>query len=276
MRILKLIDEAALQALKEDLGDGDLTAELIPAEHSSRATLITREDAVLCGTQWFDSVFRQLDERIQIKWLAQDGDAVQANQTLCELQGPTRALLTGERTAMNFLQTLSGTATTTRDYVRMLEGTQTRLLDTRKTIPGLREAQKYAVHCGGGQNHRMGLYDAILIKENHVMAAGSVGQAVSIARQKCPDISIEAEVENLSELQEAIDAGADIVLLDNFDLALMREAVALNNGRIKLEASGGFEMQALRDAALTGVDFISVGALTKHLQATDLSMRFQT
>ncbi len=272
----KTIDEAALHALREDLGDGDLTAELIPAEHRSNARMITREDAVLCGTEWFDSVFRQLDERVEIDWQAKDGDAIVANQTLCNLSGPTRALLSGERTAMNFIQTLSGTATATRDYVRALEGTQTRLLDTRKTIPGLREAQKYAVLCGGGQNHRMGLYDAILIKENHVMAAGSIHQAVSIARQKFPSVSIEAEVENLDELQQAIDAGADIVMLDNFDLAMMREAVMLNQGRIKLEASGGFERQALYDVALTGVDYISVGALTKHVKATDLSMRFQT
>lgn len=275
MHLLKTIDEVARQALYEDLGDGDLTAELIPADLNSRATLITREDAVLCGTCWFDSVFRQLDERVRIDWQAHDGDAVEANQVLCVLEGPTRALLTGERTAMNFIQTLSGTASITRDYARALEGTRTRLLDTRKTVPGLREAQKYAVRCGGGQNHRMGLFDAILIKENHVMAAGSVGLAVSSAREKFPSVSIEAEVENLQELQQAIDAGADIVLLDNFDLDMMREAVALNNGQIKLEASGGFEMQALRDAALTGVDFISVGALTKHVQATDLSMRFQ-
>ncbi len=274
MHLLKSVDEVASQAIREDLGDGDLTASLMPEDLRSKAILITREDAVLCGTCWFDSVFRQLDENIKIQWHAKDGEDIFANQELCTLEGPARALLTGERTAMNFVQTLSGTATTTREYARILEGTTTKLLDTRKTIPGLREAQKYAVRCGGGHNHRLGLFDGILLKENHIAASGSIARAVGAAKKSYPETPVEVEVETLDELKEAIDAGTDIIMLDNFSLIDMREAVAITNGRAKLEASGGFDMKALRETAETGVDYISVGALTKHVRALDLSMRF--
>ena len=272
--LLKSVDEVAYQAIHEDLGDGDLTANLLPEDMQSKARLITREDAVLCGTCWFDSVFRQLDKNIKIQWHAKDGEDIFANQELCTLEGPARALLTGERTAMNFVQTLSGTATTTREYARILEGTTTKLLDTRKTIPGLREAQKYAVRCGGGHNHRLGLFDGILLKENHIAASGSIARAVGAAKKSYPETPVEVEVETLDELKEAIDAGTDIIMLDNFSLIDMREAVAITNGRAKLEASGGFDIKALRETAETGVDYISVGALTKHVRALDLSMRF--
>lgn len=274
MHLLKSVDEVAYQAIHEDLGDGDLTASLMPEDMRSKARLITREDAVLCGTCWFDSVFRQLDENIKIQWHAKDGDDIFENQELCTLEGPARALLTGERTAMNFVQTLSGTATTTREYARILEGTTTKLLDTRKTIPGLREAQKYAVRSGGGYNHRLGLFDGILLKENHIAASGSIAKAVSAAKERYPEMPVEVEVETLDELSEAIEASADIIMLDNFSLTDMREAVAITNGRAKLEASGGYDMKALRETAETGVDYISVGALTKHVRALDLSMRF--
>jgi len=274
MHLLKSVDEVAYQAIHEDLGDGDLTASLMPEDMRSKARLITREDAVLCGTCWFDSVFRQLDENIKIQWHAKDGDDIFENQKLCTLEGPARALLTGERTAMNFVQTLSGTATTTREYTRILEGTTTKLLDTRKTIPGLREAQKYAVRTGGGYNHRLGLFDGILLKENHIAASGSIAKAVSAAKERYPEMPVEVEVETLDDLSEAIEASADIIMLDNFSLTDMREAVAITNGRAKLEASGGYDMKALRETAETGVDYISVGALTKHVRAVDLSMRF--
>ena len=274
MNKLKSVDELVATALREDVGDGDVTAALIPETSQSNARVITREAAVLCGRPWFDAVFRQVDPTIRIAWTAAEGQDVDPNQELCRLSGPTRALLTGERTALNFLQTLSGTATVVRQYVRLLDSTATKLLDTRKTLPGLREAQKYAVRCGGGQNHRMGLYDGILLKENHIMAAGSLGGAVRNAKTQYPHLPVETEVESLAELREAIDAGADIALLDNFDLAAMRDAVKLSAGRIRLEASGGLDRDGLRAVAETGVDYISVGALTKHLRAIDLSMRF--
>ena len=261
------------RALAEDLGAGDVTAALLPAEGSSAATVITREDAVLCGTAWFDTVFAQLDPTVRISWLEQDGDAIQAGQELCRLCGPTRALLSGERCALNFLQTLSATATATHRYVAAIAGTGAQILDTRKTIPGLRAAQKYAVRCGGGRNHRMGLYDAILIKENHIVAAGSIERAISSARQLSPDLSIEVEVENLEQLQQALAAHADSILLDNFALDDLPAAVTLNAGRARLEASGGITLANVRDIASTGVDFISVGSLTKHIQAIDLSLR---
>jgi nicotinate-nucleotide pyrophosphorylase (carboxylating) len=264
------------RALAEDLGTGDVTAALLPAEVSSAATVITREDAVLCGTAWFDAVFAQLDPTVRISWLAQDGDAIQAGQELCRLYGPIRALLSGERCALNFLQTLSATATATRRYVAAIAGTGAQILDTRKTIPGLRAAQKFAVRCGGGRNHRMGLFDAILIKENHIAAAGSIERAVSSARQLHPDLNIEVEVENLVQLQQALAAGTDIILLDNFSLNDLPAAVALNAGRAKLEASGGITLDNVRDIAATGVDFISVGALTKHIQAVDVSLRIDS
>ena len=262
-------------ALAEDLGAGDVTAALLSAEGSSAATVITREDAVLCGTAWFDAVFAQLDATVRISWLEQDGDAIQAGQELCRLCGPTRALLSGERSALNFLQTLSATATATHRYVAAIAGTGAQILDTRKTIPGLRAAQKYAVRCGGGRNHRMGLYDAILIKENHIVAAGSIERAISSARQLSPDLSIEVEVENLEQLQQALAAHADSILLDNFALDDLPAAVTLSAGRAKLEASGGITLDNVRDIASTGVDFISVGSLTKHIQAIDLSMRVE-
>lgn len=262
------------QALQEDVGEGDVTAALIPPDHHSRAHVLTRDDAVLCGTHWFSAVFHRLDTRIEIAWRAQDGDEVLPNQEICVLAGPTRALLTGERTALNFLQMLSGTATVTRGYARTLHGTQTKLLDTRKTIPGLREAQKYAVRCGGGYNHRLGLFDGVLIKENHVAAVGSIAAAVASAKACYPEMQVEVEVENLAQLDEAISAGADIVLLDNFTVDQLHAAVARNRGRARIEASGGFDLDTLRAAAETGVDFISVGALTKHVRAIDLSMRF--
>lgn len=269
---LKDIDVA--QALQEDVGEGDLTAALIPPNHHSRAHVLTRDDAVLCGAHWFSAVFHRLDTRVEIEWQAQDGDHVLPDQEICVLAGPTRALLTGERTALNFLQMLSGTATVTRAYARTLQGTHTKLLDTRKTIPGLREAQKYAVRCGGGYNHRLGLFDGVLIKENHIAAVGSIAGAVASAKARYPEMQVEVEVENLAQLDEAIFAGADIVLLDNFTVDQLHAAVARTRGRVRIEASGGFDLDTLRAAAETGVDFISVGALTKHIRAVDLSMRF--
>jgi len=269
---LKDIDVA--QALQEDVGEGDLTAVLIPPDYYSRAHVLTRDDAVLCGTHWFSAVFHRLDTRVEIEWQAQDGDQVLPNQQICVLAGPTRALLTGERTALNFLQMLSGTATVTRGYARTLQGTRTKLLDTRKTIPGLRAAQKYAVRCGGGYNHRLGLFDGVLIKENHIAAVGSIAAAVASAKARYPKMQVEVEVENLAQIDEAIAAGADIVLLDNFTVDQLHAAVARTRGRVRIEASGGFDLDKLRAAAETGVDFISVGALTKHIRAIDLSMRF--
>lgn len=270
----KTIDEIVQRALQEDVGSGDLTAALIPQDSCSQARVITREQAVLCGIPWFDSVFRQLDERVTIKWRVADGEDITPDQEICRLEGPTRALLTGERTALNFLQALSGTATVTREYASALRGTRSKLLDTRKTVPGLREAQKYAVRCGGGYNHRLGLFDGILIKENHIMAAGSIEGAIKTAKRLYPGMPVEIEVEDLGQLSEAINAGADSILLDNFTLEDLREAVVLNQGRALLEASGGVDLTRLRQAAETGVDHISVGALTKHLRAIDLSMRF--
>jgi nicotinate-nucleotide pyrophosphorylase (carboxylating) len=262
-------------ALEEDVGPGDLTAGLISAEATAEATVISREDAVICGGPWFDEVFRQIDPRVMITWEVDEGTRVQANQRLCRLSGPARALLTGERTALNFLQTLSGTATVARRYADAVAGTGTRVLDTRKTVPGLRKAQKYAVRCGGCHNHRMGLYDAVLVKENHIAAAGSITAAVQQARTLAgPGVMIEVEAENLAELEEALAAGVQRVLLDNMDTAQLRKAVAINAGRVELESSGNVELATLRQVAETGVDFISVGALTKHVQAVDLSMRF--
>jgi nicotinate-nucleotide pyrophosphorylase (carboxylating) len=262
------------RALAEDIGGGDLTAALIPAASRARGQVITRDTAVLCGTAWFDETFRQLDRHIQVEWLVRDGERINTNQVLCLLEGPTRAILTGERTALNFLQALSGTATTVRRYVEAVRGTSAVILDTRKTLPGLRTAQKYAVRCAGAQNHRMGLYDAILIKENHIAAAGSVTAAVQAARRQAPaGTTVEVEVENLEQLREALAAGADRLLLDNFSFKRLREAVQETAGRARLEASGGITFDNLRAIAETGVDFISIGALTKHIQAIDLSLR---
>lgn len=273
------IQECVSRALQEDVGAGDLTASLIPADKQARAHLVTREDAILCGTAWFAEVFRQLDPSVHIRWLAHDGERVAANQRLCEIAGPARAILTGERTALNFLQLLSATATTTRHYADAVAGTQCRILDTRKTIPGLRLAQKYAVVCGGGTNHRIGLFDAILVKENHIAAAGSIAAAVAAARKLNDRVMLEVEVENFDELNQALDAGVDRILLDNFSLDDMRRAVSLTrahrNARVELEASGNMALEGLRTVAETGVDFISVGGLTKHVRAVDLSMRFE-
>jgi len=269
------IAETVRRALAEDVGSGDLTANLIPGATPARAQLISREDAVLCGTAWFDEVFRQLDRQIHVDWNARDGEPVRENQVLCTLAGPARAILTGERTALNFLQTLSGTATATRRYVDAIRGTKAVVLDTRKTLPGLRTAQKYAVRAGGGQNHRMGLYDAILIKENHIAAAGSVAGAIGAARRGAPGgTTVEVEVEDIAQLNEALAAGADRILLDNFSLKRLREAVQTTAGRARLEASGGITLENIRAIAETGVDCISIGALTKHMRAVDLSLRF--
>ncbi len=262
-------------ALAEDIGGGDLTVAFIPAERMATAELITREDAVLCGAAWFDEVFRQLDTDVCTTWFVGDGEVIRSNAALCRLEGPARAILTGERTALNFLQTLSGTATAARRYTEAIRGTKTAILDTRKTLPGLRRAQKYAVACGGGKNHRLGLYDAVLIKENHIAMAGSVRTALAQARAAAgADVPLEIEVENLAQLREAIAAGATHLLLDNFDLAGLTAAVRETAGRAVLEASGGVSLDNVRAIAETGVDFISVGALTKHVRAVDLSLRF--
>ncbi len=271
---LKLIKKAVSEDLVADLGAGDLSAALIPMDQNIKATVMTRESMILCGKAWVEEVFTYLDPRVKCIWKLEEGERAEPNQIFLELEGPARALLSGERAALNWLQTLSGTATTVRSYVDILKGTSTQLLDTRKTIPGLRLAQKYAVHCGGGKNHRMGLYDAYLLKENHIMAAGSVGEAILRARRASPEQLIEIEVESLRELEEALLHKVDVVMLDNFNLAEMREAVLFNQGRAKLEVSGNVNLETLRSIAETGVDYISVGALTKHLHAIDLSMRF--
>ncbi len=265
-------------ALAEDIGGGDLTAALIPPGKSGRATVLTREAAILCGIPYVEESFRQVDSGVSFQWRVAEGDAVNADQMLFTVEGPARALLTAERCALNFLQLLSGTATAAHTYAVLLEGTSCRLLDTRKTIPGLRTAQKYAVRVGGGHNHRMGLFDGILIKENHIAAAGSIASAVAAAKRGSSPVPVEVEVENLTQLKQAIDAGADIAMLDNFPLDTLREGVALNmreGRRLKIEASGGITTQTIREVALTGVDFISVGSITKHVRAVDLSMRFE-
>jgi len=265
------------QALEEDVGSGDLTAALIPAATDGWAAVISRESAIICGAPYVDATFAQLDPRTRIHWKIAEGAGVEANQTLFEIQGPARSLLTGERTALNFLQLLSGTATAAHAFAERLKGTACRLLDTRKTIPGLRSAQKYAVRVGGGYNHRMGLFDGILIKENHIMAAGSIARAVAAARSSGTKVPVEVEVESLDELEQAIAAGADIALLDDFSLEDLAEAVTINRGAprsLKLEASGGVTLETIRQIADTGVDYVSVGSITKHVRAVDLSMRF--
>ncbi len=262
-------------ALVEDIGGGDLTAALIPESTLAEATVISRENAVLCGAAWFDAVFQQLDPRISIGWQAADGDRIAPDQLLCTLRGPARPLLTGERTALNFLQLLSGVATLARRFADEVAGSGATILDTRKTLPGLRLAQKYAVRCGGCQNHRIGLFDAVLIKENHIMAAGSIHNAIVAARQRHPGVTVEVEVESLAELQEALVARPDIVMLDNFDVAAMVEAVKIAKHQVKLEASGNVNFNTVRQIAATGVDYISIGGLTKDVRAVDLSMRFK-
>lgn len=269
-----IISEQIRAALAEDVGSGDQTAALIPPEAQMQAQLICREAAVLCGVAWLDEVFHQLDPAIKVGWQARDGDAIAPDQLLCTLQGNARALLTGERTAINYVQTLSATATLARRYADVVAGTGVRVLDSRKTIPGLRLQQKYAVTCGGCHNHRVGLYDAILIKENHILAAGSIRAAIEAAQRHAPELEIEVEVEDLDELEQALSAGAKRVLLDNFSLDALRQAVAANQGRARLEASGGVNLETIRAIAETGVDDISVGGLTKDIFAVDLSMRF--
>jgi nicotinate-nucleotide pyrophosphorylase (carboxylating) len=269
------IERNVSAALEEDVSTGDLTAGLIPAAEIATARIITRADITVCGTAWADACFRRLDASMKIEWSCADGTPLQAGQTLCTLSGSARALLTGERTALNFLQLLSGIATITRRYVDAVEGTRAKILDTRKTLPGLRVAQKYAVLSGGGTNHRMGLYDAILIKENHIAAAGGVAAAMKTALAAAPPgVWIQVEVETLDQLQIALDAGARLILLDNMDTAQMRAAVAYTAGRAELEASGGITLDNVRQIAETGVDRISIGSLTKDVRAADLSMRF--
>ncbi|EJL89808.1 carboxylating nicotinate-nucleotide diphosphorylase [Pantoea sp. GM01] len=279
-RIEQDIPEAVARALQEDLGgevdaDRDITALLLPAEKQAVAQVITREVGVFCGKRWVEEVFIQLGNKVSINWHVEDGQTLVADQLLFELSGPARLLLTAERTALNFVQTLSGVATEVSRYVALLQGSNTQLLDTRKTLPGLRTALKYAVLCGGGNNHRLGLSDAFLIKENHIIASGSVRNAVEKALWLSPDVPVEVEVESLTELQDAIDAGADIIMLDNFSLEMMHEAVALTNKRALLEVSGNVTETTLPHIAHTGVDYVSVGALTKHVRALDLSMRFR-
>ena len=268
------IEHDVRNALEEDLGNGDITAQLVPQDRIWKASVYTSESAILCGRNWFDAVFRHLDATIDIRWYAADGDPIKPHQVVCTLKGPARCLLSGERTALNFLQTLSGTATVAGEYARQVNGLHTRILDTRKTVPGLRRAQKYAVRCGGCHNHRLGLYDAFLIKENHIMAAGSIAEAIKNARTLEKDMPVEIEVENKEELQQALQAGADRILLDNFSVEEIREAVAINNSVAELEASGGISLDNLRAYAETGVDYVSVGALTKDVRAIDFSMRF--
>ena len=267
------IAKLVAQALSEDVANGDITAELIGADVQASGRIVTREDGILCGTTFALEAFQQIDPSCHVEWAAQDGDSIAADSLVCTLSGPARALLTGERTALNFLQLLSGTATTAGQYAARVAHTKVKLLDTRKTVPGLRRAQKYAVTCGGCYNHRIGLFDAFLIKENHISAAGGIAEAVAAARNVAPDKPVEIEVENEAELEQALTAGADRIMLDNFTLAALRDAVSLTAGRAELEASGNVTDETLVAIAETGVDFISIGALTKHVRALDLSMR---
>lgn len=269
-----VIDNASA-ALAEDIGTGDITAQLVPEGQHSRGRVITREDCVVAGQAWVDEVFRQIDRRVALAWQVRDGDRARADSVLFRIEGPARAILSGERAALNFLQTLTGTATTARHYANLVAHTRVKLLDTRKTIPGLRIAQKYAVSVGGCHNHRLGLWDAFLVKENHIAACGSIADAVAAARLVAPGKPVEVEVETITELEKALSAGADIVMLDDFSLTDIRTAVAITAGRAKLEISGGVNEQTLAALAETGVDYISIGALTKHLKATDLSMRLE-
>jgi len=260
-------------ALSEDIGSGDITAQLIAENKQAQAKVITRDNGILCGSDWVNAVFKSLSDQIKIEWAVNDGDKIQANDVLFTLEGPARAILTGERSALNFLQTLSGTASTSHRYASLVSHTQVKLLDTRKTLPGLRLAQKYAVKCGGCHNHRFGLYDAFLIKENHIMACGSISEAIKSARHIAPSKRVEVEVESMQEFAQALSAEADIIMLDNFSIANLDQAVSINAGRAKLEASGGINHNTLVPIAETGVDYISIGALTKDCQSIDLSMR---
>ncbi|OGK07395.1 MAG: nicotinate-nucleotide diphosphorylase (carboxylating) [Candidatus Riflebacteria bacterium GWC2_50_8] len=275
MELSKVIKESVSKALYEDLqGQPDITAMLIPDGRTASARVFTRENMILCGQQWVNEVFHQIDPDVEINWNYKDGDGIDADCVIYTLTGKARSLLTGERTALNFLQTLSGVATVTHAYTSKMGNSKTRLLDTRKTIPGLRIAEKYAVKCGGGQNHRMGLFDAFLIKENHISACGSISEAIRAARNIAPGKPVEIEVENIDGLKEAIEAGSDIVMLDNFNLERIKEAVALNAGRVKLEVSGDVTLDNIGEFAAINVDFISSGSLTKHIRAINLSMRF--
>lgn len=269
------VSAAVRRALEEDVGGGDVTASLVGADTTVSASVVSREPAVLCGTAWFDETFRQLDEDIAVLWLAVDGDAVSAGDVVCTITGPAAPVLTGERTALNFLQLLSGTATTARRYAEAVGDSATRVLDTRKTLPGLRRAQKYAVRCGGCTNHRIGLFDAVLIKENHIASAGSIAAVVAAARRDNPDLSVEVEVTDLGELDQALAAGADVVMLDNFARDDITRAVERARGRARLEISGNVAIEDLAELAATGVDYVSVGALTKNVRAIDFSMRFE-
>jgi len=276
--LIKNIEISVKQALAEDIGEGDITAQLIPSDRQGHARVITRESGILCGTEWVNEVFRQFDPSVEVVWHKQDGDQIFGDSLLFELKGSARSLLTGERCALNFLQTLSATATKANEYTKIVEGTNVTLLDTRKTLPGFRLAQKYAVKTGGCDNHRIGLYDAFLIKENHIAAAGGIKEAVQQAHQIAPGKPVEVEVENFEELDQALEANADIIMLDNFSNDDLVKAVALNkevnSGKAKLEASGGITKETLRAKAETGVDYISIGTLTKDVKALDLSMRF--
>jgi nicotinate-nucleotide pyrophosphorylase (carboxylating) len=275
-RLPEDLPEQVSRALREDVGSGDVTAQLIASAARARARVVCREQAVICGTAWFEESFRQIDGAVRVQWRVADGERVSPDTVLCELEGPARALLTGERTALNFLQLLSATATATARYAEAVAGTGCRILDTRKTIPGLRTAQKYAVLCGGGKNHRIGLFDMVLVKENHIAAAGSIAAAVSTARALSPAVPVEVETENLDEVSAALAARCDVILLDDFPLEDLKRAVALNRAAphpAKLVASGGVSLERIGAIAATGVDFISVGGLTKHVQAVDLSMR---
>ncbi len=269
------IQESVRKALTEDLGGGDITAQLLPDNRQVKATIITRERCILCGQTWLEQSFFSLDPRINIQWFVKEGDHLEKETLLCELTGAARALLSAERTALNFLQTLSGTATRVNQYVNAIAEEKAQILDTRKTIPGLRQAQKYAVQCGGGKNHRMGLYDGILIKENHILATGGITQAIEKARLLSSSLPIEVEVEDLDQLKEALTAKADIILLDNMHIAMLTEAVAITNQQAKLEASGGIDLQNVKAIAATGIDFISIGEMTKNITAIDLSMRIK-
>ena len=276
LQLPSVLAQQVTTALAEDIGGGDITAQLVPAAQRVTGQVITREEATLCGRHWVTEVFRQLDPAVQLTWHADDGDHVTANQTLFEIAGLARPVLTGERTALNFLQLLSATATATRRYVDAIVGTRCKIWDTRKTVPGLRTAQKYAVLCGGGQNYRIGLFDQVLIKENHIAAAGSLTAAVAAARREAGSRKVEVEVETMEEFEEALRAGPDIIMLDEFSLADMRAAVALNNSkghRVTVEASGSVTLETVRSVAETGVDTISVGGITKHVRAVELSMR---
>ena len=272
--LLPVVKQNVRVALEEDIGSGDITANLIPYRQQATAQVITRQSAIVCGIAWVDETFRQVDPDLTIQWQVKDGQSVAANQILFTCTGPASSLLTAERTALNFMQTLSGTATISQHYADLVANTGVKLLDTRKTLPGLRAAQKYAVTCGGCFNHRIGLFDAFLIKENHIMACGSIEQAIGQAHKNSPGKKVEVEVETLEQLQQAIEARADIVMLDNFSYQELRTAVAITSGKVKLEASGNINEETLLKTANTGVDYISIGSLTKHCAAIDLSMRF--